>query len=86
MAVTRTHFIIDMTAGVAMAGVAILIAEKLSYIFDVYVQGRPAHKRMLLYYEPCPACGWASPHALKLLDSTEKYYPGLVVRSKGIQK
>ena len=86
MIFTRTHFVIDMTGGVAMAGVAILIAERLCYIFDVILQGRPAHKRMLLYYEPCPACGWANRHALKLLDCAEKRDQGLVVRSKSISE
>ena len=65
-----------------MAGCAIMLAEKLSYFFDVFIQGKPAHKRMLLKYDPCPACGWANPHALKLLDSAEKHVQGLVVYSK----
>ena len=37
MTFLRTHFVIDMSGGVVMAGIAVLVAEKLSYCFDVMI-------------------------------------------------
>ena len=72
MTIFRVHFAIDMTGGIAMALIAVKIGEKICFTFDVMILGKPAHKRLQLFYEPCPACGWANRHALKLLCNDEK--------------
>ena len=72
MLITRTHFFIDMLGGVAVGILAVMAGEKISYVFDIWAAGLPAHKRLMLCYDPCPACGWANEHAVKLLDHKER--------------
>ena len=45
MTVTRTHFVVDMLAGLTYAFVATIICEKLSYFTDVLICGLRATNR-----------------------------------------
>ena len=47
MLVTRTHFVIDLSGAVPVAGVLLCVAEKLSYVLDVKVNGWAGRKRCL---------------------------------------
>jgi len=60
MCLLRTHYVIDMITGVIMAHYIYMLAEKISFVFDVLVLGIPDHKRMPYYYKPCERCGWSS--------------------------
>lgn len=72
MTINRTHFLIDLTAGAAVYGVLIRVSEKLVFIFDVRMKGLKAKDRGLIFYEPCPVCGWANETPLQHIDKDEK--------------
>ena len=70
---TRTHFVIDLTCGLAMGWVVLNFVEKnVSFWVDISVMGLRAKDRHLLFYEACPSCGWANEWATKNLDENEK--------------
>ena len=78
MTIFRVHFVIDLLGGLTFVLLGVRAAEKISWVFDAYIQGLPAHKRLLLFYDPCPSCGWANEHAVKLLDEEEKHLQAYV--------
>ena len=61
---TRTHFVIDLSCGAAMAWVVLHFVEKyISYWFDIAVMGLKVQDRRLCFYEACPKCGWSNESA-----------------------
>ena len=64
----RTHFIIDLTAGVGIAFLMTRGCETLSYYLEVKLCGMKTKDRQLLYYLICPKCGWSNDKATLLID------------------
>ena len=60
MIALRTHYFIDFPSGFCFGILFAIIGEKLSYLIDVLVWGKPSTERNLLFHEPCPKCGWAN--------------------------
>lgn len=42
MTAIRTHYIIDFASGICFGVLAFIMAEQLSYLFDVRIMGKPA--------------------------------------------
>ena len=72
MTTLRTHYIIDFTSGFCFGVLATIIAEILSYFFDVKVMGRRAADRGLVWFKSCPRCGWSTERPSRLIDDREK--------------
>ena len=82
----RTHFVIDMTAGVVMAFLILRFGEKFSYLCDVKIRGTRAEDRLLWMYKACPACGWANHDPNRqLISIEEKHAQASVYDPKGYQ-
>lgn len=72
MTVLRTHYFIDFTSGLCVGFMIYMWAEKLSYLTDVLIFGKPAEKRGLIFHKACSVCGWACYDGRKLIDEEEK--------------
>lgn len=72
MTLTRSHFAIDMWAGLFIAHYMFRHAERISYIFDVKVLGIPSKKRGRLFFKPCKCCGWSNKYAADFMTKEEK--------------
>ena len=72
MTVTRTHFVIDLSSGMAYFGISVIIGEILGYYVEVLVLGTPTKGRELYFYRPCTICGWSNLKPLLLIDNAEK--------------
>ena len=72
MTCVRTHYFIDMIAGLIISHYAFMFSEKLTYFFDVRVLGIPGHKRSQHYWVPCKKCGWSNPDASDVVPEEER--------------
>jgi hypothetical protein len=57
MALVRTHFLIDITTGVAFAALVHLWSERISYYTDVAGFGYPSSIRTSYHFTFCGKCG-----------------------------
>jgi len=73
MTLLRTHFVIDLTSGIAFGVIFTQAAEKISISLDVCLNGLRAKSRDLVFYSACPGCGWANGNSLAKIDSEEKH-------------
>lgn len=69
MTATRGHYFIDMISGVVFGHYMWLLAEKYSYLIDVYVFRIPFHKRFPRFSLTCEHCqqpqsNWTNPHSM----------------------
>lgn len=72
MTFVRTHYIIDLVAGVIMAHYCHMAAEWIIYFFDVKVVGTPSDRRFNYCYKPCDCCGWSNKNASFYVDQEEE--------------
>jgi hypothetical protein len=72
LCLVRTHYIIDLVTGIIMAHYMFMLAERISYIFDVKLLGIAGRLRYRGYYKPCKCCGWGNKHASDYMISEEK--------------
>jgi len=63
MTLVRTHYAIDLFAGLFISHYLFILSEKIIYYFDVKVVGLPAKKRIRNFYKYCECCGWANKYA-----------------------
>ena len=68
----RAHYIIDIITGLIMAHYAWMMAEWVSFVFDVYVVGAPSKERYNTYFKPCKCCGFSNHCASFYMDPKEK--------------
>ena len=67
----RTHFIIDMVTGLALATLVHRIAEHITFIYDVKICGFQTENRQPYYYKPCRRCGWSNEDASLKISQEE---------------
>jgi len=72
MMLVRTHYVIDMIAGFFIAHYMHIMAERVSYFFDVKVLGVPGKKRYRNFYKPCKCCGWSNKCATDYMGEEER--------------
>jgi hypothetical protein len=72
MTAVRTHYIIDLAAGLVIAHYCFIMAEKLSFLVDVKLVGLPAEKRHRNWYKTCKCCGWSNKYAGDYMCEEEK--------------
>ena len=82
MILFQTHYIIDLTAGYAVAIIFGPVGEKLSYFPDRFLFGFKGHDRYFVRYKPCPRCGWANDRALNHIDEEEKRAQAMIYKLK----
>jgi len=71
----RTHYIIDLVTAPIAAHYMQIIAEKLSYIVDVWwmrMHLTKPDKRERYEFKPCKKCGWSNKCAKDFLPREEK--------------
>lgn len=73
MIVFRTHYLIDLIAGLFIVLPISHVADKLSFYFDVKLLGlrKAERKKQILLYQVCSRCGWSNPKASNLIDAQE---------------
>ena len=85
MTALRTHYFIDFLSGICFGIIAFIIAEQLSYFLDVCILGRRAQNRTMLFFKPCPACGWSVDNGRNLIDRNEKLAQAKILGLRGLQ-
>jgi len=74
MTLVRTHYIIDLVAGLIISHYVHIMAEKLIFFADVKILGLPGIKRKRHWFKPCKCCGWSNKNAGDYMPSNEKIY------------
>jgi len=74
MTLVRTHYIIDLIAGLIISHYVHIMSEKLIFFVDVKILGLPAFKRKRHWFKPCKCCGWSNKHAGDYILPNEKSY------------
>jgi len=74
MTLVRTHYIIDLVAGLIISHYVHIISEKLIFFADVKILGLPGIKRKRHWFKPCKCCGWSNKHAGDYMLTNEKTY------------
>ena len=69
---TRTHYMIDLAGGLCFVPIVAIAAEKVGYLIEVLVMGVPARERKLLFFRPCPKCGWSNSYGTYFWLSNEE--------------
>jgi len=72
LTLVRTHYCIDLFAGIIIAHYCFLGAEKVVYFFDVKILGLPGKKRKRLFFKPCKNCGWSNKCASDYMTNAEQ--------------
>ena len=72
MTAVRTHYIIDMVTGLAVAHYCHMLAERCAFLIDAKLMRIPGFKRLRKYYKPCKFCGWCNPYAGDFITKDEK--------------
>lgn len=72
MTFVKTHFIIDLVAGVIMSHYCHMASEWISYFFDVLVVGSRSDSRFNYCYKPCECCGWSNKNASFYMEQSEE--------------
>lgn len=67
----RTHYIIDLVAGIICAQYFSIWAECMTIVWDVWLLGLPARKRGVFFFRPCARCGWSNNCAASRIDEQE---------------
>jgi len=57
MLLLRTHYFVDLVAGVIFAHYLLMVSEYLSYYVDVRLLRQRAEGRGRIFYKPCCNCG-----------------------------
>ena len=60
LTVSRTHYIIDLVTGLAVAHWAHINAEWLTFYWDVRLIGLSRHQRKQYAHSVCHKCGWSN--------------------------
>ena len=72
MTVLYTHYVVDYTAALAMAGLITKYGEYLIFLYDVKLIGTRINKRgPSTHSRNCSGCGWPNLHAARYTDDKE---------------
>jgi len=72
MTMVRTHYSIDLWTGLIFAHFFFILAERVSFFFDVLVLGLPDKKRKRNFFKFCKCCGWSNKTATDFVTEAER--------------
>ena len=85
MTALRTHYFIDFMSGIFFGVISFIFAEQLSYFLDVLILGRRAQNRTMLFFKPCPSCGWSVSDGRSYMNNDEKLAQAKIFGLRGHQ-